>query len=251
MGKSVELPRFLQACHSSQVSTCSPTWKFPQTPCFGFLRRLHYRGTIDWTTDCWGLIQPPASPPFWGVWGAAWQIPAVYRRGWSFCWLVPILRCVPKVISLTYQKTPLSLSSLEIPRVLGVLCQKQNFSPETEFLAYKNSFFFPNQILGFQILKWSSIRDDQGCPFLLANYNHAPFSCRTSPHLPATLLHQFNTVILAASTRPAFPTGRQRQKQNLRVFHSKHWWALIIFSSLLHLRSWKAVFWSSRAIPNE
>ena len=34
--------------HFPQISMCSPTWKFSEPSPFGVLRRLHYRGMIDY-----------------------------------------------------------------------------------------------------------------------------------------------------------------------------------------------------------
>ena len=85
--KGMELPCFLQVQHSPWVAPCSPTQKLSESCPSGFLWRLHYIG--HWICH------------WWNHWPLATDSTTSPLPGW-FPWQpAPILRCSPKVTSLT------------------------------------------------------------------------------------------------------------------------------------------------------
>lgn len=136
------LPWPLWVCHPPQTSTCSATRMLSEPSPFGFSWRPHYIEMIDYIIDHWWLTQPLATVSISliplvsrvGRWGWKFQSPN-HKVGslatTSFLRLSrSTLQPLTAVISLTYKRH----LSLEIPRLLGAVCQKSGNQDQTCFL---------------------------------------------------------------------------------------------------------------------
>lgn len=124
--------------HPPNTQIC---WKLLGPCLLGFLWRFHYISVIDQITDHWWLNltptppSPPPIPPSSMEIGDGARISSRLIKVWSFCWPAPILKlprgCQPSsVASLAYKKT---FITLQIPRILAVVCHKTVQSPNIYF----------------------------------------------------------------------------------------------------------------------
>lgn len=120
---------FLWVDHPPSVLTCSPIQK-PSKPCYlGVLMKVSLRGH-NWPLLIRLSLQLLHPPQRMGV-GAESSSPLILP--WFFWRLVPILKLSrdPAICPLiSIQKT---LITLEIPRVLGAVCQNQGQRPNISY----------------------------------------------------------------------------------------------------------------------
>ena len=115
----------------SPISLYSPTGKFSNIHPFVFMEASLHR--YGWLNHWPLVIDSTSSPsPLLGSQVGGWRggIKSFNLLWGWFSWQpAPFFWCFSKDTSLTLQKTSLSLSSQEIPRVLRALCQKWVWKP--------------------------------------------------------------------------------------------------------------------------
>ena len=123
-GKGTELPCSFWVHFSSQISIVHQLGGSLNTVLLCFMEASLHRH--DWFN-----LLSLSSP--WRSEGWVWKFqPSNHLVGSSDP--APILRCIWKVTWLTYQETPLLLSSQEIQRVFRAMCQKSSQRLNTYFL---------------------------------------------------------------------------------------------------------------------
>ena len=128
----MELPHPIQKYHFPQVSTCSAVQKishlfalriFTATSLHRHDWLSHYSLIVNSTSSPYHI---PKSPEVTGEGRGGKRIQTFWSQAWVSVQPAPILRYSPKTTLLIKQKDKLCGSHpLEIPRILGALCQEK------------------------------------------------------------------------------------------------------------------------------
>lgn len=159
-------PCLLCAFHSSCISARLPTCKLSKhQPFESFMEfallshdRLNY-----WPVVIDSVSRPSPIPRALKSEDVGLNVPTLSSHGWVMCkaitwWALqpgPILRCGPKVTSLT-RKRQFGCSPTRVPRVLGVFCQRQGWRPNI-YIYYKS------QYCRIWEGSWRKVQESMGC----------------------------------------------------------------------------------------